>query len=227
MSWWEGPENEVVEAPRIIIIGAGGHARVVYDCLRLSLADGKGGKVLGFTDDNSGLWGRELMGLPILGPIDRISDLDANAVVIGIGDNAARKRLYKWATGRGYTLVNVIHPAAVIATDVSVGRGVAIFANVVVNSGSSIGNDAVLNTACTVDHDCRIGDHAHVAPGAHLAGGVEVGEGVVLGVGASVVPYRKIGNWSVVGAGTVVLEDIPDQVQAFSVPAKVTKVRLK
>jgi sugar O-acyltransferase (sialic acid O-acetyltransferase NeuD family) len=212
-----------MEKQRIIIIGAGGHAKVVYDSLKLSLEKTGHGAVIGFVDDDNRLWGKALLGLPILGPIESLVGLDIHAVIIGIGENRARKRLYEWVKSRGYSLVNAIHPTAVIAGDVLIGEGVAIFATVVVNSGSVIGNNVILNTGCTVDHDCSIGDHVHIGPGAHLAGGVMVGEGAFLGTGASVIPYKKIGQWSIIGAGGVVLEDIPDGVTAVGLPAKVIK----
>jgi len=213
----------MAEQPRIAIIGAGGHAKVVYDSLRLSLRKRGGGAVVGFLDDDSRLWGSTVMGLPVLGPIDRIADFAVDAVIIGIGANRTRNRLYEWAKAAGYPFVNAIHPTAVISEDAALGEGVAIFGTVVVNPGSVVGNNVILNTGCTVDHDCSIADHVHIAPGGHLAGGVSVGEGTFVGTGASIIPYRKIGRWSIIGAGGVVLEDIGDQVTAVGVPAKMIK----
>lgn len=216
-----------MEKQRIVIIGAGGHAKVVYNSLKLSFQTVGRGVVIGFVDDNSRLWGKTLLGIPILGPIEGLVNLDINAVIVGIGDNKARKHLYEWAKSKGYHLVNAIHPTAVIAEDVAIGEGVAIFGTVVVNPGSAIGNNVILNTGCTIDHDCLIADHVHIAPGAHLAGGVVVGEGTFVGTGASVIPYRKIGCWSIIGAGGVVIEDIEDRVTAVGLPAKVIKEQIE
>ena len=209
-----------MDGQSIAIIGAGGHAKVICDTLKLSLQKKGSGEVVGFVDDDPSLWGKVLSGLPILGPIEGIVDLDIDGVIVAIGGNKARKRVYEWAQSKEYDLTNAVHPTAVIADDVSIGEGVAIFANVVINPGSSIGNNVILNTGCTVDHDCSIGHHAHVGPGAHLAGGVEIAEGTFVGVGTSIIPYRKIGRWSIVGAGSVVVEDVPDQVTVTGLPAK-------
>lgn len=208
---------------KIVIIGAGGHAKVVCDSLRLSLQKRGHGTVVGFVDDTRRLWGTTMLGFPILGPIGSLVDLDIRSVIVAIGDNGARKSLYEWAKSKGYALVNAIHPTAVIAEDVAIGEGVAIFGTVVVNPGSSIGDNVILNTGCTVDHDCSIADHVHIAPGAHLAGGVVVAEGAFVGTGASIIPYRKVGQWSIVGAGGVVVDDIPDHVTAVGAPARVIK----
>ena len=187
--------------------------------MKISIQKKGSGKLLGFVDDDPLLWGKVFSGFPILGSIESIVDLDIDRVIVAIGGNKDRKRVYEWVQSEQYHLTNAIHPTAVIGTDVSIGKGVAIFANVVVNPGSSIGNNVILNTGCTVDHDCSIGQHAHIGPGTHLAGGVEIAEGTFVGVGTSIIPYRKIGNWSIVGAGSVVIEDVPDQVTVTGLPA--------
>jgi len=205
---------------RIAILGAGGHAKVVCDALRRSLVRTHGAEIVGFFDDDRARWGQTLMGVPIHGPIERLPDVPVDRVIVGIGDNAVRRRLAEWVAARGYRLVNAIHPTAVIGEDVTIGEGVAIFANVVVNPGSSIGDHVILNTGAIVDHDCQVGDGAHLAPRATLAGGVIVGEGTFVGTSAAIVPYRKVGRWAVIGAGTVVIDDVPDDVVAVGVPAK-------
>ena len=208
---------------KIIIIGAGGHAKVVCDSLQLSLKQGGGGAIVGFVDDDLRLSGKSLLGFPILGPVESLVDLEFDSLIVGVGDNRIRRRVYEWAKGKEYAFVNAIHPTAVIASDVSIGEGATIFGNVVVNSGTSIGNNVILNTACTVDHDCSIADHVHIAPGVHLAGGVVVGEDAFVGIGASIIPYKKVGKHSVIGAGVVVVDDIPDGVTAVSGRARVIK----
>ncbi len=98
-----------------------------------------------------------------------------------------------------------------------------MFANVVINIGAHIGNNVILNTACTVDHDCVIGAHAHIAPGVHLAGGVTVGEGTLMGIASAAIPGVSIGRWVTVGAGSVVIDNIPDGVTVTGLPARILK----
>src|SRR5205823_11094007 len=205
------------------VVGAGGHAKVVTDALRCVAERGGGQTVVGFVDDNPTLWGHTVLGLPVLGNLDELRRTGADAVIVAIGDKAARKRVFERVRVDGYRLVNAIHPTAVIARDVSIGEGVVVFANAVVNAGSVVGSNVILNTATTVDHDCTIANHVHLAPGVHAAGGVAIGEGTFVGTGASVVPYRKIGRWVVLGAGSVVVDDIPDEANATGVPAKIRR----
>ena len=205
---------------RIVLIGAGGHARVVWDTLEL-IAAHDGVQVIAILDDDPSLWGKHFAGLTIDGPIQKIERVPADAALIAIGRNHARRDVYQYVREKAIPLINAIHPRAVIARDVQLGAGIVAFANVVVNSGSRVGDNVILNTACAVDHDCIIGAHAHIAPGVHLAGGVRVGEGTLVGVGAATIPNVAIGEWAMVGAGSVVTQDIPARVTVVGVPARV------
>lgn len=203
---------------QVSIIGAGGHAKVVYDALVHS-----GVQVLEFLDDDRALWGRRLFGVPITGPVRTIAELSTDGAIVAIGDNAARKRIYIWLKEQRIPMINAIHPTAVLAATVRTGEGVAVFANVAVNVDTVIGDNVILNTACTVDHDCNVGDHVHLGPGVHLCGEVAVGESTLLGVGAVAIPGIWIGAHVTVGAGAVVVNDLPDGVTACGVPARILR----
>lgn len=205
---------------RIALLGAGGHAKVVWNTLQL-IVPREDLVVEAVLDDDPQLWGRSFMGILIRGPLQAVEQIKVDAVVIAIGSNLARCRASKLIESVGLPLKSVIHPSAVIAREARLGQGVVAFANVVVNSDSEIGANVILNTACTVDHDCSIGAHSHLAPGVHVAGGVSVGEGVLLGIGAIAIPGVAIGPWATIGAGSVVTGDIPEQVTAAGVPARI------
>jgi sugar O-acyltransferase (sialic acid O-acetyltransferase NeuD family) len=200
---------------RVVIIGAGGHAKVVCDILRLS-----GYQVLGFLDDDAALHGSSIMHIPVLGGTSKIQSFDIEGAIVGIGSNRVRQHFYTHLQTLGIPLINAIHPRAVIASDVCLGQGIAICANVVVNPGACIGANVILNTAATVDHDCVIKEHVHIGPGVHLCGGVQVGMGTLIGVGAAVIPYKSIGAGVIIGGGALVADDIPDGVIALGVPAR-------
>ncbi len=201
----------------VLILGAGGHAKVVADILQLC-----GHHVLGCLDDDSQLWGTSCLGLPVLGAIADYANYHPDGLVIGIGSNAVRQTLVnRLGEGARSVWANAIHPRATIAGSARIGRGVVIAAHAVVNPDTIIGDHAILNTGTTVDHDCRIGDFAHIAPGSHLAGGVTVGPGAFVGIGTSIVPGVAVGEWATVGAGAVVLRDIPARATAYGVPAKI------
>lgn len=214
--------REVIKM-RIVIIGGGGHAQVVADILFRMREAGQDIAPAGFLDDNPELAGRSFLGLPVLGTIDRLTEVPHDAVIIAIGDNRKRSALYKALEDRGERFATARHPGTTIAPDVRIGPGSMISAGVIVNPGSAIGADVILNTGSTADHHNRIGNHAHIAPGVHMGGGVTVDEGVLVGIGATVMPCRRIGAWSVVGAGAVVVRDIPPGLTVIGVPAQELK----
>lgn len=198
----------------IVVVGAGGHARVVVSTLRAAHEP-----VAAVFDDDPTLWDKRLLGVPIRGPVEKLSDFEGQAV-IGIGDPHVRKSLVDrlqihWAT--------VIHPSSFVDPAVPLGEGSVIFAGAVVQPESRIGAHAVVNTSATVDHNCIVEDFAQIAPGANLCGSVSVGTGSFVGANAVVIEKLKVGQWSTVGAGAVVIRDLPDKVVAVGCPARIIK----
>jgi len=211
---------------RVLIIGAGGQAQVVADILlRMQERDGSP-HPLGYLDDNPALNGRSYIGLPVLGNLARLAEIDHDGVVIALGDNALRKRVYEEARSRGERLIVARHPAAIVAPDVLIGPGSMICAGVVVNTGTEIGANVILNTSSSADHHNRIGDHVHIAPGAHLGGEVTLGEGVLVGIGATVLPRVRVADWARIGAGACVHKPVPAGLTVVGVPARPLKRKL-
>jgi sugar O-acyltransferase (sialic acid O-acetyltransferase NeuD family) len=208
---------------RVLILGAGGHAQVAADALWRAHEAGDRAVPIGYVDDNPSLVGQERLGLPVLGRIEQLGEILHDALLIAIGDNGVRRRLYEQLRVQGETFAIARHPRAVLSPDVVVGAGTVICAGVVVNPGSVIGVNAILNTGCTVDHHNVIGDHAHVAPGAHLGGDVRIGDGALVGIGATVMPQRSVGAWTIVGAGALVTRDAPPGVVVVGAPAHVVR----
>ena len=206
-----------------IIIGAGGHARVLISLMRLV------GKLepVGILDDDESRRGEEYDGVPIIGPTSLLGKhpRNAKACVIGIGRNSVREHFFTLAHKYGYRLPALIHPSAVLAADVAatLPAGVQLLANSVVNPGTSLGENVIINTGAQADHDNRIGSHVHLHPAAILAGGVSVGEFTYIGTNAAVNPYINIGARSMIGSGSMVVKDIPDGVMAYGVPAQVIR----
>lgn len=206
----------------VIVLGAGGHARVLIDALQRA-----GIEISGATDVDSGLVGKSLLGVTVIGGDDAVEKYAPESIrlVNGLGSvriDSARRRLFERFKGKGYQFAPVIHPSAVIAPDVVVSEGAQVMAGAVVQTGTRIGKNAIINTRAAVDHDCRIGEHAHIAPGATLSGEVEVGNGAHIGTGASIIQGIRLGRDCLVAAGAVVIGDVRDGAKVAGVPAKET-----
>jgi sugar O-acyltransferase (sialic acid O-acetyltransferase NeuD family) len=197
----------------IIILGAGGHARVIAD-----IVIRRGDKFLGFLEDNPAA--EHVMGYPILGAsadsVRLCREHNAKAV-IGIGKSEIREKLAALYALPYYT---AIHPAAVVAADAQIGAGTVIMANAVVNTGTVIGCHCVVNTLAGVDHDCAVGDFAHISPNAVLCGNVRIGKSTWICAGATVSNNITVCPGCVVGAGAVVVRDITEKGTYTGVPAR-------
>ncbi|MGE0254604.1 MAG: acetyltransferase [Alphaproteobacteria bacterium] len=195
----------------VIVLGAGGHARVVADALLARRVP-----VLGYADPARDKGSPGPLDLPVLGGDEAVLSRPAQEVRLAIGvgstgDAGPRRRLYERFVAAGYGIVAVLHPEAVVARGVVVGRGAQVMAGAVVQPGTTIGANVIVNTAASVDHDCRLGAHAHIAPGAVLCGDVTVGDGAHVGAGAVVRPGVAIGAGALVGMGIIVLADVPPE----------------
>ena len=160
----------------VIIIGAGGHARVIADIIRC-----RGDRLMGFLDD----YAKEGIGdIPVLGMAKDHVNHPGAWFIIGIGNAAVRRRVAEGMEGvQWYT---AIHPAAVVSDmNVSVGPGTAVMAGAVINPGACVGAHCIINTAAVVEHDNLIGDYTHISVGARLAGTVTVGPDTWVGIGAA------------------------------------------
>ncbi|MBE5943230.1 MAG: acetyltransferase [Lachnospiraceae bacterium] len=199
---------EVARHYRLIIIGASGHGKVVADIAKFS-----GYKEIVFLDDNESV--KECSEWLVVGKSNEAPEGD---IFIAIGSAATRKKLMELYANRNQPVL--IHPSAIIATDVKIGAGTVIMAGAVVNPGARIGRGVIVNTSSSIDHDCQIGDYCHVSVGAHLCGTVKVGTMTWIGAGATVSNNVDICENSTIGAGTVVIKSINEPGTYVGVPAR-------
>jgi len=207
---------------KCVIWGAGGHAKVVAEILRLN-----GVEVVGFLDGvNAGRKGTEFYGASVLGGEEVLNDLLASGVrhaVAGFGNNRKRLELSAMLERRGFRMMSAVHPNAVCAADVSIGEGTVVCSGAVMGPSTVVGRNAIINTQASLDHDCMVRDGAHVGPGAIVTGEVQVAECAWIGAGAVISDHRCIGADAIVGAGAVVVKDVPEAVVVVGVPARILR----
>lgn len=198
-------------AKKLIIIGAGGHGKVIVDIALKNKYD-----IVGFLDEDATIG--STLGIPILGSIEDVPKYqDSCEFVIAIGSNRIRRRIaeqydVKWAI--------LIHPAAVIGIDVQIGEGTVIMANAVVSPSTTIGRHCIINTGVVVEHDNILNDYVHISSNATLAGTVTIGISTHIGVGACVKNNIEITGKTTIGAGAVVVKNITERGVYVGVPAR-------
>jgi len=208
---------------KIVVIGGGGHAKVVISILKKL----NNYEIIGYTDiENKG----EILGVEYLGSDKILEELFLNKniknVAIGIGqikNVEFRKRTIKKLIKIGFEFPVIISPDSVINEDVKIGQGTVVMDGVIINSGSFIGDFSIINTKVSIDHDCKIGDFVHIAPGVTISGGVKIGSDTFIGAGATIIQYKKIGENIIIGAGSVVVNDLIESGTYIGSPARKVK----
>ena len=206
---------------KVVVLGAGGHARSVLDALRSAGEH----EVVALTDPRPELAGASVAGIAVVGDDSRLANLRSQGVegaalgIGGTGDNGPRRRAFECVTELGFALPPVVHAAATVSPYAELGDASVVLARSVVGPGARLGSNVVVNTGAIVEHDCVLGDHVHVASGATLGGAVTVGEGAHVGLGASVLQGVTIGAGALVGAGAVVIRDVAPGDRVVGVPA--------
>ena len=206
----------------VILLGAGGHAKVLLDMLTEQNSE-----VIGVTVGNPDTDEKFFCDIPIIGGDEKILDYNPENIrlvngVGSIGSTALRKKIYEKFKNLGYKFRSVIHTSAIVSEKVTF-REVQVMAGAVINAGSVIEENSIINTGALIDHDCRIGKHVHIAPGVVMSGGVHIGMGSHIGVGSTIIQGVSIGENCIIGAGSLVLKDIEDNKLAYGVPAVIQK----
>jgi len=206
---------------KIILIGGGGHARVLIDLINACGSY----EIAGIVDAQLAP-GVSVSGVTVVGNDSILPELygkgikNACIAVGSVKDNSKRKTLYEKVKYAGFLIPALVHPSAIVSGKSKIHEGVQVMAGAIVQTGVLIGEDTIVNTGAIVEHDCAIGNHAHICPGATLSGGCLIGEGAFIGAGATVLQGIKIGDNSVVSAGAVVIKNVPDNATVIGVPAR-------
>lgn len=204
----------------VIVLGGGGHAKVLIDTLRLNSVT-----VLGMTVPE----GQTIIdGIPVLGDDDEVYRFSPDSVRLvngigSVGDPELRVSLFRKFKEVGYRFMTVIHPFSYVSEDTVIGEGSQVMAGAVVQPGTVIGCNCIVNTKASIDHDCRIADHVHVSPGATICGGVSIGSGTHVGAGATVIQGKRLGKNCTIGAGALVVRDVANASTVIGIPAREVK----
>lgn len=206
----------------IVLIGGGGHARVLIDIIKTSGEY----EIVGILDSQLDI-GTLISGVSILGNDNFLAELYSKGIknaCIAIGsikDNSKRKMLYEKVKQIGFSVPYLIHPQAILSkNDTRIFEGVQIMAGAIVQTGCSIGENTIINTGAIIEHDCRVGKHVHICPGAIISGGCFIDEEAFVGTSATIIQGIKAGKNSVIAAGAVVVKNVPDDTEVMGVPAK-------
>jgi len=204
-----------------VVLGAGGHAKVLIDALRRA----KGIDPRAALDRDRSRVGERVLGVPIVGDDAALDGFDRRRVVLvnGVGsvqDTTARRAVFERGRRLGFSFAMVVHPSACIGGGVALAEGVQVLAGAIVNAEARIDVDAIINTGAIIEHDCRVGAHVHVATGAVIAGGVTLDDGVHVGAGATVIQGVHVGPGAVIGAGAAVIADVAAGDVVVGVPAR-------
>lgn len=201
----------------VIIIGNGGHAKVLTNILQLQRR-----KIIGFTAPTKET---NEYGIPYLGNDNVIlqysyQDIELINAIGSTSNTEHRKKVFDNFKSKHFIFTNVIHPQAVVADTVELGEGIQIMAGVVIQPFVKIADNTIINTSSSIDHDCHIGNHCHIVPGVNISGFVTIGDSTHVGTGATIIQNINIGSNVLIGAGSVVLTDIRNGRTAYGIPAK-------
>ncbi len=204
----------------IVIFGSGGHAKVVFDIVQKQQKF----NTIGFVGADTSL--SEFQGLRHFHQ-DQFLDLKCNFGIVAIGDNSVREDVVKsvLSTHPLFNFIVAVHPSVQIGQDVCFGAGSVVMAGVNINSGTQIGKHCIINTGSNVDHDCSLQDFSSLAPGCALGGAVKIGYASAVSIGAQIIHGINIGDQTVIGAGSTVLQDIENSVIAYGTPCKTIRRR--
>lgn len=197
---------------KLLIIGAGGHGKVALDIAKHYY------KNIVLADDNKV---GEVLSCKIVGKVKDVLQGEKCDFFVALGDNKVREQVYLEFVKNGFTPISLVHPSAIIAEDVIVGKGSVIMAGAVINPSVKIGIGCIVNTCASIDHDCEILEFTHLCPGTHFAGSVKVGRYNTFGVGTVVINNITICDNVNFGAGAVVVKDIVNAGTYIGVPAKI------
>ena len=212
---------------RILLFGGGNQVHYTIDIIEKENKY----EIAGIIDSVHPI-GTDRYGYNVLGRQDNliniIKEYKIDAGLITIGDNWSRFKVHQAIIEQmpSFEFVNAIHQSVIIGKNVEMGFGVVMMAGIIVNPLAKIGNFTFFATGCQIEHDCIINDYASVSAGSVMGGYVTIGKFSAITLGVTILDRLKVGENSVIGSGSLVLKDIPDNVLAHGNPINKIRARL-
>jgi sugar O-acyltransferase (sialic acid O-acetyltransferase NeuD family) len=202
---------------KLLLIGSGGHCRVVIDT-----AKRLGFDMLGIIDINYNGNKEKILGVPVIGGVSTLSELDPKevSVNVSIGDNFIREKFFSIAKAKGFPTPSIISPTAIVSEYATINSGNFINNAAIINTGVEIGENSIINTGAIIEHEVVIGDHSHICPGVKIGGRVSIGEASFIGIGANIIDKVEVGDHAVIGAGSVIIGDVESHSKVVGVYGK-------
>lgn len=201
----------------IIIIGAGGHARVIIDT-----AEQLNFKIKGIIDINFKNQDERILDYPVLGDFSVLQKVDPvnTTAIVALGDTEKRSYYFHQIAKLGFSMETLIHPTAIVSKHAKIGKGVFVNVAAIINSAAIIKDNVIINTGAIIDHETEIGEHCHIGPGVKIAGRVKIGHHSFIGIGTTIIDKITVGDNVIIGAGTVVINNIYPHSTVVGVPGK-------
>lgn len=207
---------------KLVIVGAGGHARSVID-----VAEALGKQIEGVIDLNFHNQDENIFGHPVLGGLEWLTSANSRReIIIAIGDCQRRAEIFEMLNTKSFLISSLVHPSATVSPHASIGKGTLVNVGAIVNAGSKIGMNCIINTGGIIEHEVVVGSHSHIGPGASVAGRVRIGSKVFVGIGARIIDSVVIGDWVTIGAGSIIINDVPATATIAGIPGKIIKLNL-
>lgn len=215
------PKRGDSKMEKIILIGAGGHSKVVQDIVTSSNQM----KLCAIVDDKYDE--TTIKNGITYGPINFLNEINQAdfKFSIAIGNNEVRKKIHESLQIPLEQYATLIHPQAIVSPSAEINNGTVVMAGAIINANTKVGCHCIINTGAVIEHDNTIANYVHISPNATLAGTVSVGTGSQVGAGATVIQNKQVGEWSMIGAGAVVIHDIGNHLTAVGVPAKIIETK--
>jgi len=200
-------------AQGLLILGFGGHARVVAD-----VAMALGIREFLFVDE-AARDGEQFLGHAVVPSHGQALPPSWQAFAAS-GDARRREAQCRQIAAAGWPLATLVAPSATIGAGAQVGAGTLVAQHAHVGPMAHIGEGCIINTGAIVEHESRVGAFSHISVHATVAGRSRVGRSVMLGAGATVIDGVEVGDHITVGAGGVVVRSLQEPGVYVGVPVR-------